>query len=78
MLIKQGLTGGHVVCYVSKTIKPDHMPYDVPLYPTDNYPLFEATAQSDKVKLKNVTWCMGDKPCKTIRKAAGCWVNVTR
>ena len=52
--------------------------YDVPLYPTDNYPLFEATANHDKVKLKNVTWTLGDKPCKTIRKAAGCWVNVTR
>ena len=52
--------------------------YDVPLYPTNNYPLYEATANNDKVKLKNVTWCMGDKPCKTIRKAAGCWTETTR
>ena len=60
--------------------------YDVPLYPTKTYPLFEATrglaegstAQQQRKQLKPVTWCLGDKPCRTLRKQAGAWVDVTR
>ena len=60
--------------------------YDVPLYPTKTYPLFEATAQQqrqqretscERTRLKPVTWCLGDKPCRTLRKQAGSWVDVT-
>ena len=28
-------------------------------------------------KLKNVTWVLGDAPCKTLKNAAGCWVDKT-
>ena len=54
------------------------MTYDVPLYPTNNYPIYEASTTSPKRKLKALTWTLNDKPCKTMRKAAGCWVDVTR
>ena len=64
------------MCYVSKTIKEETM-YDVPLYPTTTYPLFEASAQQQRKQLKPVTWCLGDKPCRTLRKQAGSWVDVT-
>ena len=45
-----------------------------PLYPTHTYPIFEqstTTVQSaapttGRKKLKAVTWCMGDKPCRTL------------
>ena len=69
--------------------------YDVPLYPTKTYPLFEATrglaegstaqqqrkqreTSCERTRLKPVTWCLGDKPCRTLRKQAGSWVDVTR
>jgi len=29
------------------------------------------------MKLNNVTWVLGDSPCKTLRKSAGCWVDQT-
>ena len=28
-----------------------------------------------KQKLRNVTWVLGDKPCKTLKTSAGCWVD---
>jgi len=28
-------------------------------------------------KLNNVTWVLGDTPCRTLQKAAGCWVDQT-
>ena len=37
------------------------------LYPTHNYKLWEESTNKRK-KLKNVTWCLGDKPCKTLTK----------
>jgi hypothetical protein len=29
------------------------------------------------MKLNNVTWVLGDSPCKTLRNSAGCWVDQT-
>lgn len=29
-------------------------------------------------KLNNVTWVLGDKPCKTLKMAAGCWTDDNR
>jgi hypothetical protein len=29
-------------------------------------------------KLKNTTWTLNDSPCKTLRTAAGCWVDAPR
>ena len=29
-------------------------------------------------RLKNTTWTLNDKPCKTLRAAAGCWTDVPR
>ncbi len=26
-------------------------------------------------KLKNTTWTLGDKPCKTMKIATGCWTD---
>ena len=29
-------------------------------------------------RLKNTTWTLNDKPCKTLRAAAGCWTDAPR
>jgi hypothetical protein len=39
-----------------------------PLYPTHTYPVFEQSTNSGRKKLKAVTWCMGDKPCRTLSR----------
>ena len=30
---------------------------------------------AQRKRLSNVTWTLGDKPCKTLRISAGCWVD---
>ena len=43
-----------------------------PLYPSHRYQLWEesvsrvASSRSPRKPLKAVTWCLGDKPCKTL------------
>jgi len=29
-------------------------------------------------KLSNTTWTLGDKPCKTLKMTTGCWTDVAR
>jgi hypothetical protein len=31
-----------------------------------------------KIKLKEVTWVLGDKPCKTLKMSTGCYANITK
>jgi hypothetical protein len=47
-----------------------------PLFPTSTRQVY-ATEVKTKKKLKNVTWTLGDKPCKTLKKSAGSWTDVT-
>lgn len=30
---------------------------------------------TQRKRLSNVTWTLNDKPCKTLRTSAGCWVD---
>jgi len=48
-----------------------------PLYPTSTRQVY-ATEVKGKKKLKNVTWTLGNKPCKTLKKSVGCWTDLTR
>ena len=34
-------------------------------------------AATPKKRLSNVTWVLGDAPCKTLKMSAGCWVDQT-
>jgi hypothetical protein len=34
-------------------------------------------ATATKKRLTNTTWVLGDSPSKTLKKAAGCWVDQT-
>ena len=55
-----------------------------PLFPTNTNQVYAtevrgATAShKTRKRLSNVTWTLGDKPCKTLVKATGCWTDVTR
>jgi len=31
-----------------------------------------------KIKLKEVTWVLGDKPTKTLKMSTGCYANITK
>jgi hypothetical protein len=31
---------------------------------------------TQRKRLNNATWTLNDKPCKTLRASAGCWVDV--
>ena len=33
---------------------------------------------TQRKRLSNTTWTLNDKPCKTLRTTAGCWVDVPR
>ena len=33
---------------------------------------------SKRIKLKDVTWTLNDAPCKTLKRQAGCWTDVTK
>ena len=38
-----------------------------PLYPSNRYQLWsDSIEKSSRQRLKAVTWCLGDKPCKTL------------
>jgi hypothetical protein len=32
-------------------------------------------ATSQRKRLSNTTWTLNDKPCKTLKMTAGCWVD---
>jgi hypothetical protein len=32
---------------------------------------------SERKKLREVTWVLGDKPCRTFKLQTGCWADVT-
>ena len=34
--------------------------------------------KTKKIKLKETTWVLGDKPCKTLKMSTGCWANTTK
>ncbi len=38
-----------------------------PLYPTNHYSLWAESVEHQRKKLKPVTWCLGDAPCRTLR-----------
>ena len=54
---------------------PEHYNAMPQLSPSNRYELFEKTRGK---KLRNTTWCLGDKPCKTLVKQSGSWVDITK
>ena len=52
----------------------------MPLYSSFAYPIWEAdmAKKKKKSKLSNVTWVLGDKPCKTLKMQAGCYTDITK
>ena len=52
----------------------------MPLYSSFAYPIWERdmAKKKKKSKLSNVTWVLGDKPCKTLKRQAGCFTDITR